>query len=570
MTDVMKRLLLLCSCLMALSICSYADNVTYSRAKKVAESFLQRIDAGTRVEPVQNALTKSYSEGLYYIFNSTDGSGFVIVAADDAVKPVLAYSDEGCFDPDNVPDAAREWLDELGASIMKAAGSKAAPSSAITGEWQRLEGPRTKADAVGQHVLETAKWDQGFPYNGFCPMVDGKRTITGCVATATAILMRYHQWPMRGSGTLPNARTEKGSVVEGHEINYDYKWDLMPLKYNGSETREQRDAVAQLMLDAGLMASMEYGLGSSGGHTDGAANGLSRYMDYDRSIVALSYNSGIYLTPESWYRRIAEEIDRDQPVLYTATARDRKSSHCFIIDGYDSEGRIHVNFGWGGSSDGFYAFPDLGEFPYDHTMWTNIRRPDSTAPEIQFPVYYNGIMAHEDNTVEVNLWQEAYSPVDITIAVGKIGVDGKLLGIVSEERHISGNKMALYRTEFFSDVAVPASHQTGEGFAPFFKDYETGEWTPLPYCYGGASSNHYYAFDDKSVLEENSWLEYHPEDNMVTITTFPEARVLLDEDVEIENVDGSASFNPSGLITYDPHLVTILYGAIQIRFYLSL
>ena len=187
--------------------------------------------------------------------------------------------------------------------------------------------------------LQTAWWSQGDPYNRYCPVIDGKRCVTGCTATAIGIIMNYHRWPERGSGNLPSYSYNYNGVsntVPGHSLGHSYDWEAM----NRQEGRDD-DQIARLLYDIGVMVEMSYTPGASGAGTS-YVNRLSQYFGYDKDIRGY-YRE--YTMDAEWEQVIRNEIDAKRPVLYSGFRPD--GGHAMVIDGYSGR-YFGINFGWGG------------------------------------------------------------------------------------------------------------------------------------------------------------------------------------------------------------------------------
>ena len=235
-------------------------------------------------------------------------------------------------------------------------------SDVVSKAWRGLS-DMTTGDVVKQY--ETAKWDQLSPYNLLCPEINRIRTVTGCVATAVAILMRYYQWPDVGTGTLPaysytvniNGR-EISQTVPERTLGNTYAWSNMPLEYDWSSSEVTENEVATLMYDCGVMAQAEFNIASAGGTgaaTLTAVRGLAEYMKYDKSMLCLRRE---WYSDTEWIQMLENEIMTVGPVLYGGATLSNEG-HQFILDGYTTENYFRVNWGWSGHSNGFFLISAL-------------------------------------------------------------------------------------------------------------------------------------------------------------------------------------------------------------------
>lgn len=297
-----------------------AGNVSEDQARQIAVSFWQSapvtrggIPSLQMVFHSEDLVTRSSVQSpAYYVFDNTGGPGFVIVAGDDVAMPVLGYSFEHEFSKDNLPANLKAWLEYMRDEVNKARRSGAKAESAVTRAWSQVE--------VGTPVveLETAKWNQMEPYNLLCPIVGGESTYTGCTATAVAIVMRYHQWPEKGVGTLPGYKILRGEVLPELPLGHTYDWKNMPLEYPYmGYSQAEANAVAVLMRDCGWMIFSDYGpVGSSGtsAFTVYIPAGLTTYMGYDKRVRTISRNG--YTTSE-WNSLMQGELESNRPVIYS-------------------------------------------------------------------------------------------------------------------------------------------------------------------------------------------------------------------------------------------------------------
>lgn len=337
-----------------------AGNVTEDQARQIAVSFWQSAPV-TRggilslqmVFHSEDLVTRSSVQSpAYYVFDNTGGPGFVIVAGDDVAMPVLGYSFEHEFSKDNLPANLKAWLEYMRDEVNEARRSGAKAESAVTRAWSQVE--------VGTPVveLETAKWNQMEPYNLLCPIVGGESTYTGCTATAVAIVMRYHQWPEKGVGTLPGYKISRGEVLPELPLGHTYDWKNMPLEYPYlGYSQVEANAVAVLMRDCGWMIFSDYGpIGSVGTMASSydIPSGLKTYMGYDKKARIISRNG--YSTFE-WNALMKGELDNSRPIIYAGFSV--RSGHAFVLDGYTDQDYYRVNWGWGGYCDGYFLLTAL-------------------------------------------------------------------------------------------------------------------------------------------------------------------------------------------------------------------
>ena len=341
--------------LLAMGTALFAAQISQQQAMEQARSFINKMKSGNRAlkraqlnVEIQSALP---DQQLLYAFNIEDG-GFVIVSGDDRTLPVLGYSLTGSIDADDMPGNMRSWLQ----SYVEQIASLTTPK----GTTQNVED--TSLPAVEPPLKTT--WYQNDPYNIYTPVYSeegsdekwrGKKTPTGCVATAMAQVMYYHQWPQGPTPIIPEYTFEymEGEPCTRPELpSTTFKWDQMLPHYDANTpgTEEQQKAVAELMIYCGQALKMKYTPDDSGSQHEYVANVLRRFFGYSKSIQTI-YRSDY--TIQGWRDVLWNELNNKRPIVFGGLTID--GGHEFVIDGYDGKGMFHVNWGWGGRDDGYFA-----------------------------------------------------------------------------------------------------------------------------------------------------------------------------------------------------------------------
>ena len=343
----MKKFLLLIITL-AFATQLQAEQIGVTEAQNIAYKFARksnRLKAATGTD-VKLVYTENADNGSnsFYVFN-TAGNGFVIVSGESNTEEVLGYSDGGAFDPANIPPAMLDLFDQYKSEISYAAtlDIDANPASSVV--------PSRKAIAP----LCATKWNQGAPFNNMCPMYDAsQRCVTGCTATAMAQVMKYHNHPAKGTGSMTYTPTINGTATE---LSLDFSqttfdWDNMLNVYSSSATEAQNNAVATLMYNCGVACQMGYGLSSGASHAN-AAKGYASFFSYDKSVQR-AFRKFYSIT--GWNDLIYNELANNRPVHY---AGYNEAGHSYVCDGYDKDEYFHINWGWGGMSDGYFKLSAL-------------------------------------------------------------------------------------------------------------------------------------------------------------------------------------------------------------------
>ena len=332
----MKRLLHIQFLLVLLLALGYsplqAKRITQWQAQQQAYSFWGK-QMPQKAKAKSRAATTASRSDAYYVFNN-DAGGFVIIAGDDAVTPVLGYTSTGSFDAENLPDGLKDLLKSYERQIAALGDNYAANQTA------------TRAGFTGEKLLNTAKWNQGNPFNKYTP----NNYVTGCVATAGAIVMKHHGYPAKGTGS--HSYTCNGKTLTAN-FEHDYDWASMPAKYDGTNDAAF-DGVARLMADLGVAVEMQYAKNGSGAYIGNMISALQKYFGYSKLTYLASIDD---MEAEAWNAKLRGEIDANRPILYSASDASA-GGHSFIIDGYKDES-FSVNWGWGGYCNGFYQIGAL-------------------------------------------------------------------------------------------------------------------------------------------------------------------------------------------------------------------
>lgn len=331
----MKRLIQFQLMLVLLLVCGQATiqakRISQWQAQQQAYSFWGKqmpMKAKAKSRVVSTASLSTLGNDSYYVFNN-DAGGFVIIAGDDAVAPVLGYTSTGAFDANNLPEGLKDLLKSYEQQI------------AALGKNYKANATSTRAEFTGEKLLNTAKWNQGAPFNKYTP----NNYVTGCVATAGAIVMKHHGYPAKGVGS--HSYTWNGQNLTA-SFEHDYDWANMPVRYTG-DNDAAFDGVARLMSDLGIAVNMQYANGGSASALEDLVTALKKYFGYSKYARHLKIED---LGAEAWNGRLRAEIDANRPVLYAASDANI-GGHSFVIDGYKDES-FSVNWGWGGYCDGFY------------------------------------------------------------------------------------------------------------------------------------------------------------------------------------------------------------------------
>lgn len=302
----------------------------------------------------------------FYLFTRQNGKGFVLVAADDRVQPILGYSTENSFILP-LPAHVMWFLNGYEREIAHSKEYNIRATSDITTQWlQLIEGTYSPRDTTAVSPLLTTTWNQSPYYNNLCPDSSGVYTYTGCVATATSQVMKFWNWPIVGSGSHSYDHETFGYQYADFGNTF-YDWSNMPNSLDSNSTTAQVNAVATLMYHVGVAVEMNYGIHGSSSYTNSygystlpcAENALKDYFRYKNTLHSV-YRDNV--TDSVWISTLNSELDAGRPIIERGDGD--VGGHAFVCDGYDNNGLYHINWGWSGYLNGYFAQDNLSPNPY--------------------------------------------------------------------------------------------------------------------------------------------------------------------------------------------------------------
>ena len=338
-----------------MSLTAFARPVDLVTAKSIASKFME-------TNELQLASSYKTDKGLaaFYVFNTANG--FVIVSADDCETPIIGYSLEGRFDPNNVPVQMQEYLQDFAARIQYGIENQIIADEATARQWELVKTTgRLNEHKSTQAVtpLLTAKWHQGCLYNSLCPTMQGPcdHAEVGCVAVAMGQIMHYWNYPATGWGS--HSYSNLGLTLNADFGNTTYDWEHMPDSLTENSSEAEIEAVATLLYHCGVSVDMKYRSNGSSANSDDVPDALVRYFNYSKR---LHYEKRKNYNDEEWLLMLKNCLDLQQPVFYTG--HGNQGGHAFVCDGYDSNGLLHFNWGWG-TANGYFALGNLNPLVYD-------------------------------------------------------------------------------------------------------------------------------------------------------------------------------------------------------------
>lgn len=350
--------ILLSIILLSLTLTAYSRQISSDEAEAIASGFLNssslRLTSPIHegVSRVKGRIDNDNSFQPYYVFNADDCNGFVIVSGDDRHKSILGYSDKGAFSFGNIPPQLKVMLDSYEKNISSVSALHCPVPSRNTNNFNNQE--------IESIVLSTASWGQDQPYNLALNKIDGELPVSGCVATAMSIIMKYHGYPDKGRKSHAYFDSEAMDTREMDFSQQTFEWnDMLDWYKPGEYSKINADAVSQLMRCAGISVGTTYGVNESGASITTVASAFQRHFNYSPNIHEEAREG---FDDFEWFDYVKHDIEADCPVLYYGSGT---GSHAFVIDGYSSDGACHINWGWDGNANGFFYLDELTPADYD-------------------------------------------------------------------------------------------------------------------------------------------------------------------------------------------------------------
>jgi len=382
-----------------------AKQVEEAMARQTAQAFVN-----TKSALKSHDLSLVSTEGNY-IYNIGD-HGFVIIAGNTVLPPVLAWSDQGAFpDMEEAPDNFASWIAHYSEMIDFAVANGIQPEGKVQRQWDEAShGIFVTRNVTTVDPLVSTRWNQDCYYNEYCPATGGwwwggpcGHCYAGCVATAMAQVMKYWDYPETGFGAHSYIHSEYGEQSANFGAT-TYHWEQMPV-----EIYSHNDAVATLLYHCGVSVNMNYSGSGSGAQSQDVETAMRSYFGY----CGAKYRQKSGYQEEAWIAMLKAELDLSHPIYYSGSNGD--SGHAFVCDGYDENDFMHFNFGWSGSGDAFYSTYDVNGFNQGQAVVTNI-----------FPVSIqadaNGIIyVSEDGTGDGSSWANATDKLQFASALSSGG-----------------------------------------------------------------------------------------------------------------------------------------------------
>lgn len=466
----------------------FSKQRSQDEAIKLVESFLQKQPSvAFRAPMALNSLNliytgksennKTVNTPVFYVYNVGDNNGFVIISGDDRAKTILGYSDNGSFDYKTAPDNFKSWLNFYKHELeILSVTPESASAHQISDESIIAQKSKSSTNAVAP-LLGNIKYNQDSPYNDLCPLLPPANTVraaTGCVATAMSQVMKYHQWPVTGVGSN-SYTTETLHIPLSQDFSTtNYDWANMLDTYNASSTQAQKNAVATLIYHCGVAADMDYNA-ESGTSDYGMAKALINNFSYDPDLQLVFRN---YYTRAEWVTILKTELDATRPILYGGSSSS--GGHQFVCDGYDANEMFHFNWGWGGSSNGYFEITALAPgtvgigggngsgYNSNQSILIGVQKSDGISAPTHV-LHTNkpfttsvASTGSRTGTFDVTIYQ--FFNIGVNAFAGEVGFalysGSTLVKVINQENMSLGIKDGFSNTSF-SDISIPSEVTDG-------------------------------------------------------------------------------------------------------------
>ena len=462
----MKKLLFLSLTILFSGILQ-AKPVDVERAKTLGVKFM---NTNTSVKSSEAELTYTAvaDNGLAccYVF-SVHPQGFVIVSADDRMRPILGYSTESNFTA-QLPDGLMTFFDNYKAGFVQMVENDDVRTEQAVADWTRLAETGKINDAKierGVAPLLASIWNQTDLYNNMAPLdpnsVFSGHCKSGCVANAMSQIMRYWEWPHHGQGGHGyDASSQYGSYgwLEANFEDATYRFELMPDFLDFASPQGEVDATALLESHAGISVDMMYGPSASGAYSENVGPAMQEHFRYSPELEHRYKPNG----NTAWKNSIRENLDAGMPLYYASNGD--AGGHAYVLDGYDNNDMFHLNWGWAGFDNGWYAIDDFYltyySFPWQHNAIFNLHPADEyyDAPRAVENLSVQAVFDHAEVEMHFNPVYEtrdgaALSAID-TIVIMRDGEVVETLVNVTDSEVVFYDELEKYGTYYYTVYAV--------------------------------------------------------------------------------------------------------------------
>ena len=467
----------------------FAGPVDYETAKEIAQKYIGKKSGAKKSvkykssAPKKAGSTSTATAPAYYIFDIEDNEGFVVVSGDDLLKPILAHTDNGSFNPNKINPAVQWWLSLVEENVAEARKSP-----------QTFAVATASNDETAVEPLITTKWGQGYPYNLLCPVdpVHGGTCVTGCCATAMAQVINYHRYPNQVTGTF-SYTTDNHSIEIYDNLDWiTFDWDNMLNEYTSEYTTVQSNAVAQLMRACGFAIESDYCSYETTGYTTKITEALVNKFGYKGAQMLQRK----YFTFNEWEAIIKSELNKQRPVIYRGQ-NATGGGHLFVCDGYNTDGLFHINWGWDGYEDGYFELTSMNYNSWQYAVCGV--SPQNTQAPVNLPdIVYEYFNIPEQTTFERSNIYAVYTGIEnasINYSEGYFGLaitkNDEIISYSFDEDFIYSLESGWSCSRMECYINIPNDVPDGEyKLIPVYKTIDSDEVKKM-YCkYANGKADH--------------------------------------------------------------------------------
>ena len=509
----MKRIVFHLLWLLSLPMTMLATEITQQQAMQQAQAFMQQLKGGnvalTRAAFSVDLRKAETDMQSLYVFN-VDGGGYVIVSGDDRVEPIIGYSDKGTIDKNTMPCNMRFMLEGYDRAIKSVIRNGLSVKAQTRGSYPEAIEP----------LLKTT-WYQSAPYDSLCPQYKGDSSPSGCVCTAMAQVMYYHQWPREACAEIPAYQFEwaEGDACDMEALPATtFDWSKMLLHYDSIApgTTEQRYEVGKLMLYAGqALCSIYHPLGTAAS-SEFIPLVLRRYFGYSKEICTAFRDD---YKNQDWEDLIYQELANKRPVAYAA--QNNADGHAFVCDGYDGKGMYHINWGWNGDDNGYFSLSVLN--PYNTTsvgsnssatgynikqsITIGVQPPVEGEKEVEVPEvilrqFLDCAVANDSAIWQLNQVSFGNITRKISTGLGMVDNDGKITVVIQKDAPVTVESAGISHQRFaIKEISLPAGTHHLYPIARL-EDIDGAEWQVMK-----PLKNHFVAESDGESVKLSTFLQ---------------------------------------------------------------
>lgn len=470
------------SLLLSLSASAKPRTMEQLRAIAARELSVSTTVENTRGTSISNMETLQQLSDLIVIGNRH--VGFVVLANDDAIEAVVGVSNKPYTNDTNINPSFQWYLRAANAAIATRIANGQHYSAAIA-----------PAAPLPDHVapLIKTKWHQEAPFNNDVQKdANGNPYLVGCVAITMTQIMRYYKYPTVGIGS--NTYSMNGETLTADFSASPYQWDKMLLSYDkGKYTDEEAKAVSELMRQVGISVNMKYEPNFSSSYTSSAQNALIKYFGYNPNMNRYTRN---FYSEQEWMDIVYKELSEQRPIYYSGNDRNWENGHAFVIDGYNADGKVHVNWGWGGYQDGDFDIGILtpqgnGDYSYKQDMIIDIQPAQDGQWKSHLTLNYDNELTIEKfakrsiSVAEIQLWNVSSSTLNgiFQLVIEGNGIQRDLVSIDYTA------KDSYWKSYSWQNLKLPTDLPDGDyQIYPRFKDERDADWQIVRAEYGKKNS----------------------------------------------------------------------------------